>query len=287
MTKRVPRTRRAVAFVLLAALAGAACGSAGQHAGVAAGTCGTSEVTAPCSDLVVARGVAFVRAHRTDIDEASLMFFAYFARRWHVDGLGDFAAQAQRQERAARGTDAFARLVDGSHVSASVIASQRGLNALTVPLLECSRVAPDSRVVARLDAAIARGGYDATHVLLGLMWAREQGCAVASAARIGRAVASVAADLRPVDHFTDLAAEQAAFLTYAGHAASVPTRWTEIVVTAQRLEGGWPSDSAGTEVARHGDADPSRPNWHSTGLALWWLLAHSHPNAPDPGMVPR
>ena len=94
----------------------------------------------------------------------------------------------------------------------------------------------------------------------------------------------MAAELRQASAVTDLSLEQAAFLDYSGANGSVPAGWARRVRDAQRPDGGWAEDPAGTKV---GDHDPTRSNWHATGLALWSLLATRGHGASPTRMVPQ
>jgi hypothetical protein len=247
----------------------------------------TRTVSDPAAhDAALRRAVAFVRAQRGSVDVPSLLIFDYQSRRWHLHGLAGFRDFARAIPGATSPENAFVRLFGPTHrASRAALRLTRDTDRLTAYALECRHVPPTPAYARRLRAAITSGGYDATHALLAIGWIDELGCRLPSAAKLRRqAVARVAGELRTATAVTDLSLEQGAFLDYAGAARAIPAAWARRVRAAQRPDGGWAEDPAGTRV---GDHDPTRSNWHATGLALWSLLAARSRGTPGTRMVPR
>jgi hypothetical protein len=237
-------------------------------------------------DPAVRRAVAFVRTQRATIDVPSLLIFDYEARRWGVRGLGDFRRLARAIPGATTSANAFVRLFGPQHhASRGALARTRDTDRITAYALECGATPLDRGYARRVRAAVGAGGYDATHALLALRWIGELGCRLPGAARLrASAIRRVIGELRSAGSVTDLSLEQAAFLEYAGARSSLPGGWVRRVRAAQRADGGWAENPAGTKL---GDHDPTRSNWHATGLAVWVLLADRTRGVTATQMVPR
>ena len=238
------------------------------------------------SDAGLRDTVAYLRTQRSSIDVTSLLIFDYMSRRWGVRGLADYRRLARSLPGATSPSNAFVRLFGASrHASAAALAAVRDTDTLTAAALDCERSPLDERFARRLRAGVRAGGYQATHVLLALRWTRDLGCHVKGEAEIrDDAARRVASELRVASSVNDLSLEQAAFLAEAGAIGQIRSDWQRRVRDAQRADGGWAEDPAGTPL---GDLDPTRSNFHSTGLALWYLLAAASPGVADTPMVLR
>ena len=236
-------------------------------------------------DAALDRAVRFVRAQRDSVDVPSLLVFDYQARRWNVATLLGFRRYARTVAGATAPGNAFVRMFGTRyHASAAALRLLRSTDRLTAVALECERTPLGPEFANRLRAAVAAGGYEATHVLLAVGWIRELGCRLSSAAAIGRAaVDRVSAELIRSNAVTDLSLEQSCFLGYAGARSKVRPDWAGQVRRAQRPDGGWAEDPSATPV---GDHDPTRSNWHTTGLGLCSLLFSAGPGASATRMVP-
>ena len=249
--------------------------------------CADGRLSKSCADARIARGVHYVESVRTEIDPASLMFFSYIGKRWDVLQLRAFEEDARSATGALSTTNAFVRLLTSDiDADRKVIDQQQGLNALTAPWLECDDDPPDRQQRQAANIALREGGYEASHALLGFLWARELDCPYPSRQRIDAAIRVVLQEFSRADRFTDLAAEQFAFLCYAGMTPSIPQSFLESLFTAQHADGGWPTDAAVPPEVHKGDLYLGRSNWHSTGLAIWALSCATRGDAMNLGMVP-
>lgn len=231
------------------------------------------------------RAVRFVRSQRDSVDVPSLLVFDYQARRWNVTRLAGFRRYALTVAGATAPANAFVRMFGSNHhASAAALGLLRSTDRLTAVALECEHSPLPAKYADVLRAAVTAGGYEATHVLLALGWIRELGCSLPSASSIGRvAVDRVSAELGQAPAVNDLSLEQSCFLGYAGAARDVRPHWSDQVRRAQRADGGWAEDPSAAPV---GDHDPTRSNWHTTGLGLCSLLFSTSPGAAATRMVP-
>lgn len=261
--------------------------------GVAAGGCSGGSASRPDALRDVSRtdrelrsAVSYLRTQRSSIDVTSLLIFDYMARRWTVRGLAEFRRYAHRLPGAMSSSNAFVRLFGPRrHPSPAALAAVRDTDTVTATVLECEKTPLGNPFASRLRGAVRAGGYQATHVLLALRWARDLGCHFSGEDKIREgAIRRVASELRSAETVTDLSTEQAAFLAELGAIRRIRSDWPERVRSAQRSDGGWAEDPAATPI---GDHDPTRSNFHSTGLALWYLLAVAEAGAVSTRMVPR
>ncbi len=103
------------------------------------------------------------------------------------------------------------------------------------------------------------GGYTDTHVLLALLFLRENGCYDRPEREFAiRTVSDMLVRAAEQDgDWSDLFSERIVFLYWAGEGARVKPEWIDRIVSAQEQDGGWADEAWG---------EGSNP--HSTGLSM-------------------
>lgn len=164
---------------------------------------------------------------------------------------------------------AYRRLVDPHFVlERARFAQLDGFDAVTIRSLYCHHYPLDEADMTGIETLVRSGGYGATHALLALIWALDNGCAMPAALdaelldEVIREVRGVAAD-GPV---TDLRLEALAMLAATGRHDLLQAQWIDDMLAAQQPDGSW-------------KADPASPaaSGHSTGVALWLLMQLHEP----------
>ena len=134
---------------------------------------------------------------------------------------------------------------------------------LLVSALYCDRLGLPASFADWLDKAAKLGGYYLPHVLLTLVWVKENGVELALPdGFIDDIYAANAAicNNNPME-VSDLKLEAGAFLCLAGQGPMVDARFIESIVLAQNDDGGWgPRDAQGNS------------DWHASILGLLLLL---------------
>lgn len=259
-------SRAAVGLAFLSLLVGC-----GRDAAEVAPTTSADEATAPTAPSVdsaavrtaIDRGVSFVVPTLASIDAASLSMFDYLYRNWGISELS--VARPLALSRIASGDSGddelhLARLVDPKSPPPEDLRSAERTTLLLAAALHCDRSPPTRSTLTDLRELASAGGYDTTHAALAVGWMAELGCDAPDDVR-SRVLSSMAGELASVDRrelVSDLAVEQSALLVYLGAPELLPAGWNELVLGAQRPDGGWGEDGR-----------PS--NWHTTLLALWTL----------------
>ncbi|MGB9854118.1 MAG: hypothetical protein ACPLRY_04855 [Candidatus Bathyarchaeales archaeon] len=150
------------------------------------------------------------------------------------------------------------------------------VDLITVPALYCDRLGLPEDYLATLEKAASRGGYLLTHVLLAVIWIRENGCEKQLPEDfIGDIYRANAALINDDQVVNDLELEAAAFLYLAGQGALVKYAFVEHVIAVQNDDGGW----------RYSSDSPGDSNWHSTILGLLLLLHVKIPADSYPPML--
>lgn len=144
------------------------------------------------------------------------------------------------------------------------------------PALYCDQRPISPSFYARVFWDSVRGGYDLTHAVLALEWARENGCITGErewAALREEQIRRMLAETEREAGDDDLFFERLAFLFYVGAGEWVKPDWVERVAKAQRTDGGW------------GQVLGEDSNDHASFLAFWVLLEAENPDAPDTPMI--
>lgn len=125
--------------------------------------------------------------------------------------------------------------------------------------LSCKEQPLSEELRAELHNVSEAARYDLTHKYLALAYLSRLGCATEED---GAALKVAALRMKEEEgrelYFTDLSAERAALLMWAGDASLVDTVWLRKIQRAQDSSGGWADGS-------------SKPNPHTSALALWAL----------------
>lgn len=163
--------------------------------------------------------------------------------------------------------------------SPSVSSTLGQLGTLESRFLYCDLI-PLTTTVAGEVADGLQTPYGATHLLWWLSWADELDCQLPQGVDRTKVVQQIVADFRvartrpdnaPVN---DLSIEQATILAAEGEGSRVPDDWTAKLVAAQLRNGAWAHNLPGSTPGQ---------DWHSTMLAVWYLLTVSEPDVTDPG----
>lgn len=137
-----------------------------------------------------------------------------------------------------------------------------GIDKIVVPALYCDRFGLTDEYASLLEENMSFGGYELTHVLLAVVWIKENGCSIPLSDSAIKNLYSLNAALIDNNHIVDdLELEASVFLHLAGQGKLVNPVFIERVIAAQNYDGGW-SISGNNQ-----DSD-----WHPTVLGLLLLL---------------
>jgi hypothetical protein len=144
-------------------------------------------------------------------------------------------------------------------------AALTGIDAMTLAAVHCHQFPLDDADMLSWSGFENQGGYGTTHVLLALLWAIDNDCAMPasySSALLDETIADVYAIASTGGTaLTDLRLEAMTFLAAAGRHDLIQAAWVDLVLNAQQPNGGWlaaPGEFATTD--------------HTTVLGLWLLL---------------
>lgn len=164
----------------------------------------------------------------------------------------------------------FRRIYDGAaSLDAGYLAAAYPMDQLTLHALYCDRTPVPAGYRDALMAQLDVGGYDTSHVLLALVFARSNDCPTGlSAADYAEVISQVAA-LADLDdgQITDLDIEAMTFLAAAGRLDLVQDDHFAAFLATQRPDGSWSG-----QVWLDGSG-ASAVSQHTTALGLWLLLA--------------
>lgn len=242
-----PRPRIAACLVLglLAALA-AGCGRAGPEEGL--------------RREALDRALRWSLARR-DWNLGSLWMLTHVCRYEAAGGCQDEAARRVEAFLALPGMRVFQPLF-GEHVEGELPPfpeKPQRFVAWMLTAVHCDRLPVRPRWLERMRSARTQG-YAATHQLVSLELLRQRGCLADEDEAVLRRVALGLAAEQEGAGFSDLYAERAAFLYFAGFGDLVEPAWIGTLLAAQDPAGSW-HDPATPEYAE--------PNLHTTMLAAW------------------
>lgn len=230
-------------------------------------------------DTAIERGVRYIDSVRDTVPAPSAMFFYRYGRKFQISELLAFGKRAQAAFEALPAMDRnlpFKKLLDPSFTWPEVAVEKiPPTDGYMYSSLYCMDDLPAAMNLdpKQVEEIIEEGGYALTHVALALQWYKERCCEFPNGkALLEKAAQKMTEELEPLRFPNDLILEHLAFLYYFGKGSLVDDQWLQPVLDAQRADGGW------------GAKETSETSWwHSTGLAVFFLLEHTRPN---PSVVP-
>ena len=225
----------------------------------------------------IANGIRFVNRTR---EPYGLWFMGMMYIRFKIPEFAD-ALKRYDEEIAARPKEApvlrvLRRLLDANNPVDLDDWEQLKIHTdrVLAAALYCDRLRLPDRYAEVLENGVKAGGYHATHVLLAWIWLNDNRCKLVMrdgfVEDMHRAVAAILED-RP-NIVNDLKLEAAAFLCMARQGKRVDPRFVRLVVSIQRVDGGWGIPDTPNP------ADPDGSSWHTTTLALLLLLHVEFPS---------
>jgi hypothetical protein len=232
-------------------------------------------------EAAIARGVRALTAQRGQVEQHSLFVPAYLGRRYGFEALArfvdDFDPQSAAFAKQPTVNRMFAHAYDrGQRVERIELEDQHPIAELLYPALHCDYLPLPPTFTARVERALGTGGYETSHAVLALGFIAERGCTLGALSALReRGARALERELRAAREASDLNMELCALLGYLGQSERIEPRWRELVMTAQRDDGGW------------GYAGADRANWHHTTMALLCLLAIERPDVAPRAMLPE
>lgn len=151
------------------------------------------------------------------------------------------------------------------------------INRLTYPALYADKITPPTNYPAMLQSARESGGYQITHALLATIWLNNNHCTLQFPNNFLQSLYHDTAALTQCGSIvTDINFEAAAFLCEAGQGSLVDQGFLQKVLDTQNYDGGWLGSSD----------QPGASYWHSSVLALMYLLYVEYPAVSYPPMIP-
>lgn len=134
----------------------------------------------------------------------------------------------------------------------------------------CDHIPPANDFTARMQSDLDKGGYEASHVALGLRIMSNLGCQLPTnaAAMEAQAIRSMKQNIQDPETLADLRYESLAFLSLLGRQNEIQQEWIDQLIAEQNNDGGW----------RRGLTD-NLSDQHATMLALWAVLGYANPQA--------
>jgi hypothetical protein len=163
---------------------------------------------------------------------------------------------------------AFRRIVDyNNSIQKRDLDRFVGIDQILVPALYCDRFGLTDDYVSSLEENMGFSGYELTHVLLAVVWIKENGCQIPLSDSVVKNLYHLNAALIDRNYIVeDLELEAAVFLYLAGQGDLVKPDFIEKVILAQNQDGGWSISG-----------NDQNSDWHPTILGLLLLL---HANSP-------
>lgn len=149
------------------------------------------------------------------------------------------------------------RMIDKKKtVSKESFNSISGVDVLTMHALHCDYLGMPNNMAEQWFEALATGGYRATHVALGYMWADDNQCVVSSLPdNFSSTIATTLVSLIDVnDGLNDLEIESMCFLLLLDREDLFMTEWLEALLDQQNSDGGWAASEEDLTSAQHTSA---------------------------------
>lgn len=142
----------------------------------------------------------------------------------------------------------------------------------------CDHMALPGSFWPSMEAAVNKGGYELTHVLLALRLMKDNNCTLSASADILRdkAIQGSVVLAQQEDTIADLRYEAVAFLFMMERDDLVQPEWMSRMIREQRSDGGWAIK-----------VTDNRSDPHATLLALWALLEYENPDKPYEPLIRR
>lgn len=229
-----------------------------------------------CS-LAIEKTINFFKNSR---DPYALLFLDVIYRRFGVlefkDSLETFDRELPNNPLIEPAMKVFRRISDNTNQpSPSDIyeAKKQGeTNLIVIPALYCDRLGLPSNYPHMLDEASKKGEYNLTHVLLALIWIKENGCGKIISNDFVEEIYDANAKLINSDsNVYDIELEAAAFLCLADQSERIENSFIKSVIANQNADGSWDS--------------PNIEKWHTSILGLILLLHVQYPAASYPPML--
>jgi len=234
--------------------------------------------TMPDLELPIKKAIGFLENSN---EPHALLWLDVIYRRF---GIEEFADSVQRYDQVLNELPGeqlqlrvFRRIVDHDNpIQQRDLERFFGLDRLVVPALYCDRFGLSDDYVELLENNVNFGEYELTHILLALVWMRDNGCEVPlSDSSISNLYGANAALINSDHVVEDLELEAAAFLYLAEQGGFVQDFFIEQVIAAQNDDGGW---------SISGD-DQEDSGWHPTVLGLLLLLHVEFPSSSYPPIL--
>ncbi len=268
--RRISARAGAAAGALLLAAGAGACSPDSERADTETADPATS---ATDLDTALERSVAWSSARLDAADPYTLVVFDFVHRRYAIAEFADARALARSgvadADPAAEPELRLVRPDVRVNAAQLVEPDAHAPSVLVRGALACDEPGTPAGFEARLDAAIAAGGYDLTHAAVAIGIEVDLGCAPTGGdelrARIVDALATQASADTRVD---DVAIERLAMLEYLGARERIPAERVTALIAAQRADGSFPADDTAAAL-------------HATVLATW-VIAGQVEAGPDP-----
>lgn len=220
---------------------------------------------------------------RSRLQPAHMIMFIRMGEIYNIKSFVDLRKRYQRESKSLTGKDlerlkVYERIIDHKVVVAqSILRDLKGFDAITMEALYCDIYPFDKDVVQKWLSALAKGGYDATHVPMAYRFSLDNECTIPGFTKDleKRIVDANLLLVKVEDGFSDLELEALTFLALINMEHVIEPHWVDLVVAAQRSDGGWADGSEGAV------------NPHATGLALWLLLDWRAANSVSPIFLDR
>lgn len=238
----------------------------------------------PPRDRAIERAVAYLKANEMRLEPSVLLLADYLRRRYRRDDL----ALLVRHLKPPRAEDdelpvqqeAFYRLFDGRWRWPQKRLKQItfAVDRLSVEAIYCDQWGTPPDFSKRVREHVLAGGYAATHAVLAMQWAVENGCVARKDAErlLENLMPKLVQVVEEDGEFTDKAIEMIGILGYLGRGDVIKPEWLQAVLDGQREDGGWAKQAALPES-----------NGHTTMVALWCLLEAKHGDFPAVSWIPR
>lgn len=232
----------------------------------------------PAYEAVIGRGLSWLQQPSADVKPFQWLLINYLQRKFALDPALSASRELppQTEGEAAR-YQVYHRIIAPNDLPSSLpLADEAPVDQMVMMAMHCDHIALPAHFDQLVSRSIAAGGYSLTHAALSLQRLRENGCSLPGD-QINklrqRATTSIAATVGDKGPQSDWGYEAVALLFDSGRRDLVRPSWIAQIAQQQQADGHW-----GGSVGTNG-------NDHTTVLALWAVLAFTHPNAPNEPML--